>query len=525
MKGRVRVPWYPGTTTGSSDDMTAHDDTAGRVKCQPYHETAAYLYDFRAAGRASKLPFVSISAKSGVQAPCLSLRGKHTSVRRMGWGSGSILAALGALACLGVLTAQPRPSDGAEPPGNSFRGERNLLSDARNATRPLLTSFGQSIRNMIIATIESSPSVCFANSTDWRATLPRYLARVLHPQAEVAVWQTQLAARYAHYRDRCEHCTADGLNPNPFSCTSWLASRGAGFGKADAVLMISSGTPHSCKHSFPPCHPGINQSVDYGELRWNFEQPWAGHNTQFMLLPISRFFQHSLGLSYLTEIDDADWIKPVVLPDVDEFERRCMGAYRQKNLMYIARYVTTKGQLTFLEAADPALLKGWTVEFASTSHDTEYIRKMQALADKKGISVNIHSSALSREQLQERMCSSRGTIHYAHQDANPRSLYESLVAGLPVLITKESKVPEIFHTQRFVHVTSYHKSSHDKTNKALSDFLRYLEGEGPDEIKKAAFRFAGQEILDESKAFHHVCKGLKICASENPSTHEQNEML
>lgn len=167
---------------------------------------------------------------------------------------------------------------------------------------------------------------------------------------------------------------------------------------------------------------------------------------------------------------------------------------------------------------DPALLNGFTIHFyTSTAFRLDKAKEqLQGLASHRGIQIVIHES-VSHEVLLAAMCSAKGAIHYASRDQNPRSLYEFLVAGLPVFITEESRIPEVVKQQEFVFLTSYSETAtlEDNTRKINEDFerfMKYVDATTQTEIDGRIDDFV-ENVMTEENAYGSVCVKLGICAS------------
>lgn len=68
-----------------------------------------------------------------------------------------------------------------------------------------------------------------------------------------------------------------------------------------------------------------------------------------------------------------------------------------------------------MKSVDPALLSGYTIEFF-TSVSSAHSRTAQSIEDignERGIDVLVNRHSIVRETLLEKLCSSKGIIHYA----------------------------------------------------------------------------------------------------------------
>eukprot|EP00951_Prasinocladus_malaysianus_P010536 scaffold77306_cov39-Prasinocladus_malaysianus.AAC.1 len=112
--------------------------------------------------------------------------------------------------------------------------------------------------------------------------------------------------------------------------------------------------------------------------------------------------------------------------------------------------------MDFLEKIDPELVKGYKIEFFTSvkSAKNSLVPKMESLARSRGVDILVHAKPMAREELLQSLCRAKGAIHFALTDANPRAVYEELLAGLPVFLSGESRVPKVVASQRFIKMTS-----------------------------------------------------------------------
>ena len=174
-----------------------------------------------------------------------------------------------------------------------------------------------------------------------------------------------------------------------------------------------------------------------------------------------------------------------------------------------------QGQLKFLSLVDPSQLKGFTLEFFSGNSKKSFQDEMQKIATERGIDVIIHGNPANRTELMSAICSAKGAIHYAKTDANPRVLYEFLMAQLPVLITKESRVPRTVLKQPFVEGVKF--GDKNELKRSLGHLMEKIK----DPVVSKAARedissFIAKE-LDEDVALAKVCTLMGICNATKPS--------
>eukprot|EP00873_Tetraselmis_striata_P023867 jgi/Tetstr1/444131/TSEL_032029.t1 len=411
----------------------------------------------------------------------------------------AVVAALTLLCLLG--SSQGVESEQSEGPVqirlNSFHGQH-----------PPLTSFGSSIRTVVFAGV-TYEGVCSASrhgGMDWRGMLPRYLANRLGPDTNVLVWNSLRASRESNFTLDCEICRGDvsARNAKPVvSCRSWFKQRGLDH----AELLVVVGTGHSqCKD----CVKRV-RGVKYGELKWPLRQPWVGKATKSIHIPISRTNDvlRNRVANFTKVIQDGTLVKPVHVPNLAEWRQTCSQIPRENRLVYVARYHDWKGQVEFLKWVNPTQLNNYTVHFYSSSRNADMQLEMARVAERRNISVKIHSTPLMRGELLNELCAAKGAVHYAHTDANPRALYESLLAQLPVFITSESRIPRIVMRQPFVTAVKFGDKA--ELQDRFQAFM--LQVQNSLTLRQQISEFVDTELVEE-RALGKVCQEMGICGKD-----------
>lgn len=94
-------------------------------------------------------------------------------------------------------------------------------------------------------------------------------------------------------------------------------------------------------------------------------------------------------------------------------------------------------------------------------------------------------------------------------DANPRAIYEAFLAGLPALISHESRVPGIVQKQGFVVMTNSSEGS-SRLNLDLASFMDVVEGRDEKNIDHQIDNFI-QEEMEEKRSLQKMCIRMGIC--------------
>ena len=183
------------------------------------------------------------------------------------------------------------------------------------------------------------------------------------------------------------------------------------------------------------------------------------------------------------------------------------------NVMMVAM---SQGQLQFLKLVDPQLLEGYTIRFFGTGGSAEKAEQARGIANSRGINVEIQISQVPPREIFAAMCSARGAIHYAKSDDNPRVLYESLTANLPVLVSDESRVPDVVRRQPFVFGVQF--GDKQKLHDAMSRFMSVVRRQQSRALIEA---FVEREV-NEDNALRNVCAMMGIC--KESKQHEPQEI-
>ena len=340
---------------------------------------------------------------------------------------------------------------------------------ARSHLNVRLTRYGKRVRTVLFASLTDG-GVCSLSkhgSMDWRGTLPRYVAE--HLNASVVVWDGVSAASDPS-SEACMACRPDEdmvpyTSKARFSCQEWLEGMGQSF--VDLVVVVGTHTS-SCRS----CRPDISRE-SYGLLKWTMRQHWIGEKTRVLHIPISS--SSAVLKNQVVSVDkvilDSQIMKPVHTDDLQM--QPCNSGVPENTLLYIARYMSRKGQERFLQEVDPRQLHGYRVEFFSSAKNHHMERKLMEIAAVRGLNVTVHAEDVTRDELFNAMiCRAKGVIHYASRDMNPRILYESLAAHLPILITSQSMIPEVILRQPFVMSVDYGKKR--SLQSGLSWFMRLV---------------------------------------------------
>jgi hypothetical protein len=174
--------------------------------------------------------------------------------------------------------------------------------------------------------------------------------------------------------------------------------------------------------------------------------------------------------------------------------------------------VHRKGQVEFLKWIEPSLVQDFSIHFYSSSRNQAMQLEMASVADRRNISVVIHDTPLERGELLRELCAAKGAVHYAHTDANPRAMYESLLADLPVFITSDSRIPRLVMRQSFVTAVKYGEKTELKDN-----FAKFMKGlrdeESSESVRLQIEAFVDKELVEE-RALGRMCQDMGICSKQ-----------
>eukprot|EP00192_Tetraselmis_astigmatica_P004885 CAMPEP_0117680758 /NCGR_PEP_ID=MMETSP0804-20121206/18553_1 /TAXON_ID=1074897 /ORGANISM="Tetraselmis astigmatica, Strain CCMP880" /LENGTH=436 /DNA_ID=CAMNT_0005490337 /DNA_START=86 /DNA_END=1396 /DNA_ORIENTATION=+ len=386
---------------------------------------------------------------------------------------------------------------------SGFTSASSASSASSTGNSIALDKFGQSLKTVVISAVWLN-GVCKSFGTDWRADLPRFLAKSL-VNATVLIHSLPTPKR-AGGKD-CHICRSDFENSGSgtkerFNCLEFLQDRGREH--ADAVLLFGSGPPW-CR---PPClkkHPQLHAAI---------EQPWVGPNTRVYQFPTDSEPPDGVPIDHI--VWDSSYPKPVDLEQettrkglsLESWWQRCANTPKNNELLYIARILDWKGQVDFLKRIDPDLLKGYTLTMISKPPPTAQQRQMlESLGHSRGIDIRVHPGIVSdRLQLLSRLCAAKGLVHYARKDANPRVVYEAALTGTPSLVTLQSRIPDMVQKHEDV-VTITDHSAPEALN---ADFARFLKNVENPEATKTVLRYAMTDLQPET-VWGGICQQMGIC--------------
>jgi hypothetical protein len=350
---------------------------------------------------------------------------------------------------------------------------------------------------------------CQEGTGDWRSTVPQYIAREIGRHGgRVLVWNANKAQHTEGRTEDCMFCIPDGkFRSDSFNCAEWFEARRA----ADLVIVGGSGE-YRCRS----CVPEL-VGAKYAQLKDTVtDKPWVGKRTRTVHIPISRLAPVLANqvADFEQLLLDEELVKPMHLSDAEEFMNECRRTPRRKRLVYVARYHSWKGQLDFLRVVDPSLLTGYTVEFFSSKKSgADTVAEMNKVAEEKGISIVAHTEVLTRHELLHTMCGAMGLIHFARTDANPRAVYEGLLAGLPAFITKEARVPSLLGRQAFVQMVSNELDAAE-VNAHFGRFMHMLEEREERRLDRRIKAFIKSDLI-EDRALRKICGQLGICETHH----------
>eukprot|EP00951_Prasinocladus_malaysianus_P035156 scaffold360044_cov30-Prasinocladus_malaysianus.AAC.1 len=250
----------------------------------------------------------------------------------------------------------------------------------------------------------------------------------------------------------------------------------------------------------------------YTSLDGVFHSHYTDNNTLAVHIPVRKITPLSRNqlFGFRHVIHDNDFLKPLAAESFKSMRRFCRRVDKQKRLMYVGRYVDSKGQLDFLRAVNPEMLRGYTVDFYGAGYQAGgRPAEIEGLAKSRGISVEVHDS-VSHQTLLKAYCTSAGQVHYAKGDNNPRAGYEGLYAGNPLFITTNSKLPPAMYDQSFV-VGLRFNSTQQRFDSAFARFMRLVND------NRTTDKVTGwvEENLVPAKVYQRLCSDIGVCA---PST-------
>mmetsp|Transcript_29349 Transcript_29349/g.82772 ORF Transcript_29349/g.82772 Transcript_29349/m.82772 type:complete len:468 (+) Transcript_29349:335-1738(+) len=351
-----------------------------------------------------------------------------------------------------------------------------------------LTEFGRNAST--IAIVGMGGGLVCSRTHDWRANLPRYLGH--YSGATVIV----------HYRNgRCRYCwTPDRPKHQRFaSCHEQLTAG------VDLMVMVGSGKimaarPERCGQD-PLC------TARFIALRHTLQLPWVQSATRIVHFPIRTLppLTENQVFGFDAVIDDNSFPKPVSNCAAATLQA-CSGVEKGRELAYVARMTAGKGQLRFLETVEPKLLEGTTVNLFGRADSRAYVQQLKSTAAKRGIAIAV--GKLSKNALFKRLCRAAGLVMMS-DDSNPRSVYEALMAGLPVFVTDEAQVSSTLYGQPWYIRTSLRKDS-DRINR---DFQKFLEVVAQGSWTQHIQAWAATE-LSNKVVYQRLCQRIGLCRTE-----------
>lgn len=163
------------------------------------------------------------------------------------------------------------------------------------------------------------------------------------------------------------------------------------------------------------------------------------------------------------------------------------------------------------------MLSGYRLDFRSSQDiDRNYTLELEKLSESASINITVHESPLQRADLLSEMCKAKGLVHYASADANPRVVYEAILAGLPVFVTKQSNLPLKVQQQPFVYLTNQYTATNQtilKLNEDFARFMRFVQTAKEDKLQRDIDEFI-RTALTEEASYNGICIKMRICWDE-----------
>jgi len=361
------------------------------------------------------------------------------------------------------------------------------------------------------------PGVC--KSHDWRGEVPKYFARFL--KVPVINWD---ARKWRYGRNdggqsiSCRMCRHPDvpIRKQTYRTNCSVIETG-GIGKGDLVVVIGTGTP-GCPYNpklrdLPQCTLKPGQKEAFLSLH-ALDQLWDKKRTLKVHFPVRNLRvlnmpENIFGFDHI--IPDNSFFKPMgekggLLSGL----RRCYRHDKQADLLYVARFQEYKGQLKFLQQADPALLRGFTVHFYGSGGEAEYLRRIAETAAGRGIAINLHSR-VSKQTLMAHSCHAAGQIMWSQFDNNPRAAYEGLYVGMPLFISTTSGVPQPLLEQRFVTPVAWNSDT-ARFNEQLAGYMGYVRASLTSRRMRRAVVEYTEIALNPNNVYWEICERVGLCA-------------
>jgi len=281
---------------------------------------------------------------------------------------------------------------------------------------------------------------------------------------------------------------------------------------ADALVLIGSGMAvcrsrdsGNCdrpegfgdEEEFRRKHPSLYRAV---------HKPWVTSDTWVAHIPVSHEEDLSSNVhNFSRVVQDSDFLKPMS-PSVTASLEGCGRAKREDTLIYPARFDDNdhKGQAAFLERAPAGDLDGFTVRFFGVSLTDGIRAKLQGIADRRNISIDL-AGEVSQIELLGAMCHSKGVVLFPRHDSNPRVVYEGLLSGCPVYASREANVPQALLELPFVF------SGRRKAPASFHDFMEAIRREGRATGFFEDIRTRSSRMLRPDVVFEDLMHKLGIC--------------
>lgn len=354
---------------------------------------------------------------------------------------------------------------------------------------PKLTKEGEKIRTILLVSLITG--VC--RSPDWRGDLPKYLVRLL-PNARVVKVEMSMKDKVWS----CIECLTEGTQwwDGHHDCGHYF---GLGKAKQPADLLIVIGSGYLSGTKLVPSHS------HWPEVRSVFNSGYVDNKTISVHFPAKKADVPNFPFTHV--IPDTSYMKPLDDASLEQIQDKCSMSNRQNDIMYVGRFVSSKGQDKFLETVDPRLLEGYTVHFYGSFLNAPLLDFLPDIAKRRGISIAIHQS-VSKAALLDMFCSSSGLVHFA-SDNNPRVPYEGVSTGNPLFTTYDADLHSDIYKQSFV-TSVYFNATEEEFNQKFRRFMSQVRRE--DRSWETELQAFVRENLQPRKTYLGLCELMGICA-------------
>lgn len=324
-----------------------------------------------------------------------------------------------------------------------------------------------------------------------------------------------------------------GLCPNPdfpvedqlveYSDCAGLVRNG--IGKGDLVVVIGTGSTGCAyrpkERDTPECTIRPGDKASFLSLN-SIDRVWDKDNTLKVHIPVRNLQvlnkpRNIFGFDHI--VPDDSFFKPMGGEDgLLEQLKRCYREDKKKDLLYVARYHEYKGQLKFVQQANPSLLHGFTIHFYGSGGlgsftGRKYAKKIMEAAEERGIKVAIHGRVKKRV-LMDHACRAGGQVMWPQFDNNPRAAYEGLYAGMPLFISTSAGVPVELLDQEFVTPVDWN-SDLEHFNAQLANYMQYVRSSSMSRrMRKAVVEYTGN-ALNPDNVYWEVCERIGVCAHKD----------